>query len=70
MGIHYCVPRFQNNSESVEMKGGFTIVSPGFWGSKFFNFLKVFISKLYSKFFFMLFISIFQNFNFKIVVIH
>ena len=37
MGVHYCVHRPENNCEPLEMMGGYTIVSTGFWG-KFFSF--------------------------------
>ena len=30
--VHYCVPKHQNNCESLEMMPWYTIVSPGFLG--------------------------------------
>ena len=32
VGVHYCVPRLQNNSESVEMMGGSLLCLQDFWG--------------------------------------
>ena len=45
--VHYCVPRLQNNCESVEMLPWYTIVSQDF-GVSFFGFLFFKLFKLFS----------------------
>ena len=46
VGVHYCVHRLQNNCEPLEMMGGYTIVSTGFWGI-FFQFFCFLMFKLF-----------------------